>query len=59
MIGWLRADQNDATRQIRPPAITVAAGRSPPTIATPTGSTAETSAATGATTLIGAVAKPA
>jgi len=48
-----------ATRQVRPPAITVAAGRSPPAIATPTGSSAETRAATGATTLIGAEAKPA
>ena len=48
-----------ATRQIIPPAIMLAVRRSPPAIATPTGSTVEMSAATGATTLIGAAAKPA
>jgi len=48
-----------AARQMRAPAITTAVGRSPPAIATPTGSTVETSADTGATTLIGALAKPA
>ena len=48
-----------ATRQISPPATMLAVRRSPPAMATPTGSTVETSAATGATTLIGAAAKPA
>ena len=48
-----------ATRQTRPPATMLLVGRSPPAMATPTGSSVETSAATGATTLIGAVAKPA
>ncbi|HMD22493.1 MAG TPA: hypothetical protein VKH61_00225 [Streptosporangiaceae bacterium] len=48
-----------ATRQIKPPAITAGASRSPPAMATPAGRTAETRAATGATTLIGAAAKPA
>ena len=48
-----------ATRQMRPPATMLAVGRSPPAIAMPSGSIVETSAATGATTLIGAAAKPA
>jgi len=48
-----------ATRQISPPASIRAVRRSPPAIAMPTGSTVETNAATGATTLIGAAAKPA
>ena len=48
-----------ATRQISPPATMPEVRRSPPAIAMPTGSTVETSAATGATTLIGAAAKPA
>src|SRR6185437_938787 len=48
-----------AARQIRPPAAIGAVTCSPPATATPTGSTAETSAATGATVLIGAAAKPA
>ena len=48
-----------AARQATAPAMTGAPGRSPPAIATPTGSTVETSADTGATTLIGALAKPA
>ena len=48
-----------AARQISPTGDLVAVRRSPPAMATPTGSTVETSAATGATTLIGAAAKPA
>ena len=48
-----------AARQISPPATMLGVRRSPSAMATPTGSTVETSAATGATTLIGAAAKPA
>ena len=47
-----------AARQATAPAITDGPGRKPPAIATPTGSTVDTSADIGATTLIGARANP-